>query len=613
MSALNIDSTDALALLINAHKRLAQEFPKTNYCIWCNSVHTSKTLTPQEKFDRILSWKINPDEYVSPTLFASDWQLFKFLSKVQLTDKIPESYIRLAEAKFTDAESRCQQVNGFYSQRVLPRGVSQLLEDVKRYVSYVLGDISEFFQFVESLASSDPTVTRLRDQFDRYGRQYDVTFDGNPQFGPGVSVSAEGSSLSSLGEKLLCGTVTARCAYIGNWLSRLWHLPHCRVVTGSVLTYVPKKVGEARAICYEPSMNMLVQKLIGRYIKRRLKTVCGIDLRDQSRNQALARLGSLCDSYATADQTSASDLFAYQFVMQSLPFDWFSFLDDARSPSYKNLDGEWNFFEKFSTMGNGFTFELETLLFAAIVKHACDWSSSVSFNVKIWDYLSVYGDDIIFPKDHFLAVQQALLISGHIPNLQKSFAFGPFRESCGGDFFKGWNVTPFKVMKLKDMNDVKSVVNMVNGMASRHLDNPHRVSLYGWLGRYFAFLQNRLFNDHAKLSHGPIEKRFLNDGSFSYEPSNRWIWDLDGERRNNAYCPRTQQIIPKWLLIEKEYTADFHVPSEAAKYICSMGRVKYVVSSKLSFVRNPLFRDMRANSNVIIEGKLSQQARSFVE
>jgi hypothetical protein len=80
-------------------------------------------------------------------------------------------------------------------------------------------------------------------------------------------------------------------------------------------------------------------------------------------------------------------------------------------------------------MGNGFTFELESLLFYALC-------SAVTNNV------SVYGDDIIVPTSSVEEVINLLNDCGFELNLSKSYFTGYFRESCGADSVCGVDVTP---------------------------------------------------------------------------------------------------------------------------------------------------------------------------
>jgi hypothetical protein len=96
------------------------------------------------------------------------------------------------------------------------------------------------------------------------------------------------------------------------------------------------------------------------------------------------------------------------------------------------VEGKWVLLEKFSSMGNGFTFPLQTILFYAITREVCGEDAIIS----------VFGDDIICPQEKALDVMAALKWFGHKPNYQKSHHEGVFRESCGEDFFAGVAVRP---------------------------------------------------------------------------------------------------------------------------------------------------------------------------
>nr|WKV33278.1 MAG: RNA-dependent RNA polymerase [Riboviria sp.] len=139
-----------------------------------------------------------------------------------------------------------------------------------------------------------------------------------------------------------------------------------RVVNGSSFFTVPKNTLIDRVACKEPDINMFLQKGAGFLIRERLRSF-GINLNDQSRNQRLAKLGSHNGSLATLDLSSASDSISSGLVSTFLPPCWHSFLFEVRSPIVE-IDGEEHWCEMFSSMGNGFTFELESLLFFAFCK-----------------------------------------------------------------------------------------------------------------------------------------------------------------------------------------------------------------------------------------------------
>jgi hypothetical protein len=217
-----------------------------------------------------------------------------------------------------------------------------------------------------------------------------------------------------------------------------------RVVT------VPKNAKTERSIAIEPDLNLFVQKGIGAMIRKRLKRV-SVDLDDQTLNQDLARVASLPGfDIATVDLSMASDTVSKRLVELLMPPDWLAAMDQCRSPSGVLEDGTKVLYRKYSSMGNGYTFELESLIFWALV------SSVYSLRKVKGGVLSVYGDDLIVLSDQLPAILNTLDFCGFTINCEKSFASGPFRESCGKHFFSGQDISPFYVR-----NDVISVADVL--------------------------------------------------------------------------------------------------------------------------------------------------------
>jgi hypothetical protein len=111
-------------------------------------------------------------------------------------------------------------------------------------------------------------------------------------------------------------------------------------------------------------------------------------------------------------------------------------------------------YEKFCSMGNGFCFPLQTLLFASVCFAAGMISSQDPYDFR------VYGDDIIVRQDRALLVIELLSELGFRLNRDKSFLFGPFRESCGADWYKGQDVRP--VIYDNPLVDVRQVMSLHN-------------------------------------------------------------------------------------------------------------------------------------------------------
>lgn len=198
------------------------------------------------------------------------------------------------------------------------------------------------------------------------------------------------------------------------------------------LVFVPKSYKTFRSVVVEPSLNSMFQMGIGDYISGRLRTT-GVDLRDQSLNQRLALEGSLTGDLATLDLSSASDTIAIELVYDLLPIDWALFLSNFRTGNV-TCEGYRVKLQKFSSMGNGFTFPLESLIFYALAYA----STAEEHRHRV----SVYGDDIIVPTADFDLLCEVLHSVGFIPNAAKSFSSGPFRESCGVDYLSGINIRP---------------------------------------------------------------------------------------------------------------------------------------------------------------------------
>lgn len=214
------------------------------------------------------------------------------------------------------------------------------------------------------------------------------------------------------------------------------------------ITTVPKNYKRDRVIAIEPLMGIYLQKGIGGVLRSRLRRA-GINLNDQSPNQLGALVGSLDGSLATVDLKAASDTISIGIVQQLLPPDWLLALEQCRSPFGVLDSGEKILYRKFSSMGNGFTFELETLLFWGICSAVLELCGAKDRR------LLVYGDDIVCPSESVEFILESLARAGFTPNAKKTHLDGPFRESCGKHFLGGHDVTPFYIRRpIKSAGDI---------------------------------------------------------------------------------------------------------------------------------------------------------------
>jgi hypothetical protein len=111
--------------------------------------------------------------------------------------------------------------------------------------------------------------------------------------------------------------------------------------------------------------------------------------------------------------------------------------------------------QKFSSMGNGYTFELESLIFWAVL-HASMKYSKVKPSVNNH---GVYGDDVIIPARAYTTFKRSLEWLGFSINEKKTHMRGYFRESCGHDYFYGDSVRPFFQKELVSLRTLYSMYN----------------------------------------------------------------------------------------------------------------------------------------------------------
>lgn len=243
------------------------------------------------------------------------------------------------------------------------------------------------------------------------------------------------------------------------------------VVQGSKLSTVPKNEETVRTIAIEPLGNMALQLGLGSFLEGVLSFV-GLDIsKQQPINSDFARRGSIDGGFATLDLSSASDLIGLDLVRELLPQPIFELIAAVRSPhidiQFGDVRGPAEL-HMVSTMGNGFTFPLMTLIIVALIyAYRCTQRTTRRLYVD-WGVTAVFGDDIIVRNTEFDGVVDVLGRAGFIVNIDKSFNSGGFRESCGGDYFEGYDVTPFYVKSLARDSDVYVALNQVSEWCAKH-------------------------------------------------------------------------------------------------------------------------------------------------
>lgn len=370
----------------------------------------TKALNLPSDLVELVNGSVDPCDYFTPESFRRSYWKAEMFSKFPFP--IP-GLDRDAAARqaFLDAEAVCADTNSrfhdVFNRTDVPEEIRGLLLKAKRLLArlfdgFTVNEIAESARWGPGSSTSLPA--RFAAPQNKWALSSHITLDAMPYLDAFVGWSG--------------------------WLPGL----EPTLVKGNMVITVPKNSKTDRTIAIEPDWNCFFQLGLGGAIRRRLQRWGVLLPIAQSINQRLARSGSLDGFLATVDLKAASDTIALSVVEELLPADVVEHITALRSPS-GSLDGgqTWFPYEKVSSMGNGFTFELETALFwalaTAVAGHAC-----------------AYGDDLIVPSTCVDRLQRLLSFCGFTVNTKKTHTGNsPFRESCGGHFFKGVDVSPVYV------------------------------------------------------------------------------------------------------------------------------------------------------------------------
>lgn len=320
--------------------------------------------------------------------------------------------------------------------------------------------------------------------FERYNSAFDpdliqIPYDHRHldrywRFGPGASNGIRGTHTAEKIKQAMTCTAPARALVQKLRVNNVYLSAYdigtktdgTTLIEGSRLTTVPKNEDTERTIAIEPSGNMTLQLAVGEYITDVLRSI-GLDIRyQQPLNKLLACRGSIDDSLATIDMKSASDMFSPELVRRLVPHGLYDTMMRLRSPVTNLPSGKQVKLNMISTMGNGFTFPLMTLIFVALV-YAVRLKMGGRANWLDWRNTGIFGDDIIVPSGESELLINQLEACGFIVNRDKSYLSGPFRESCGGDYYEGRDVTPVYIKSLASNSHVYAALNGVFDWCAR--------------------------------------------------------------------------------------------------------------------------------------------------
>lgn len=481
-------------------------FPRMQevFLLLCEDVNSplSLGLYLRFKYDQksLAEFEFDPSVYNDIDTFEADYFVASYLSKYKgLVTGIDQSAVAIQ--KFDSSEALCRETNDRIKKfrRGQLAGPSVEFFIAKRKIAELLGPFS-IFSLEPGVGWGPGATVDLR----RREAALDMKISKVP-----ISVTREAlPTIRNLISNDLHWASCLLCVNPEDLVGPFSFLPHLfNIVDANKVDLVPKNAKTHRVIAKEPRANAFLQKGYGSFIRKRLKCV-GIDLEDQGKNQEGA-LRAYTDSLSTLDLKAASDSMSTELVYELLPIDWALALDDLRSKRSVLPDGKKITLEKFSSMGNGFTFELETLLFWAL-------ASAVKELKSVGGEILVYGDDIIVPREIAPDVVELLRFAGFQTNKDKSFIDGNFFESCGEHFFKGIQCTP--VYQKEVIDSVEELIRSGNRLRRLALRFRRNGRLWPVVRRAWYYI----------YSHQPSSRRFqLPQG---VEGDDGWL--VDGELFN---------------------------------------------------------------------------------
>lgn len=403
----------------------------------CPRSLTIKILIEHNEWDQIFAMKADPHQYPDAKSFLSANMATCFFKKLDVPMGREDEIEAATLEKWEAAERSCFRTNqrlnelldfGTLSGMPAPERIIQFMDDARKWFAWIVGD------------DLPPCEGR---------------------FGPGATVSDSYGRTTVLHKMSSLPTFTPSAfAFLVPWSASKW-ASACAIrgdvpisARGNVYFTAKKSALVRRPCAKETSINGFYQLGTGDYLRRRIK-LRGIDLRKaKETHMFVAQVSSLTEEHATIDLTSASDTNALALVRALASPKWYNHLTDLRSP-YTKVGDRWVRLEKFSSMGNGFTFELETAVFMSICL-AVDPTLRPGYD------LHVLGDDIIVPTEIANDVIWALKFCGFDTNKDKTFVSGHFRESCGGDYFNGVPVRGFYLEEIP--NEPQHFIALANGI-----------------------------------------------------------------------------------------------------------------------------------------------------
>lgn len=242
----------------------------------------------------------------------------------------------------------------------------------------------------------------------------------------------------------------------------------------SKLHLVPKTLKGPRIIAAEPVEHQWCQQLILNFLVfefDRLFNGRFIDLFDQGKSGAMALRASRDKSLATVDLSDASDRLTCAVVermlRKNIPLLRALHAVRTRFVCLDEKQRHFLAFKKYASQGTGTTFPVQSLVFLIIaIAASIRGPINMASILRLRGTVRVYGDDIIIPTHGYEDLNMLMATLGLKVNEKKSFTNGFYRESCGTNAFRGYDVTPVKpqVFSPDNPSDVVALVDESNNL-----------------------------------------------------------------------------------------------------------------------------------------------------
>lgn len=220
------------------------------------------------------------------------------------------------------------------------------------------------------------------------------------------------------------------------------------------LLAVPKTLKGPRLITSEPTAHQFLQQGLNRWIRDNLSPAfrTSIDFSSQEPSRLAALSASQDGNLATVDLSSASDRLSCWAIERAFGKyqDLLECLHACRTRVVVDGTGTQQdlsiLLKKFAGQGSAVTFPIQTIFYAGIAIACvlcCENKVAGLQTIKrAARKVRVFGDDIILPRKCVPLLTKALDELELKVNESKTHTSGHFRESCGMDAYKGYDVTP---------------------------------------------------------------------------------------------------------------------------------------------------------------------------